>query len=128
MFLVERLHLGLLHLFSKGSWYVNFKFDRDDSGNVVRPNEQLRHIPKFMSTMWKLKKPKIIIPIITGVTNFKNWKNRKLEDQFKRGILKVCFFRSFNRFHFNTVKHDRQQTRQRFGLPQVALMEAYRRW
>ncbi len=48
-----------------------------------------------MSTVWKLKNPKIIIPIITGVTNFKNWKNRKLEDQFKHGIIKVCMKKYF---------------------------------
>ena len=42
-----------------------------------------------MSTEWGLKTPKIIIPIITGVTNFKNWKNGKLEEQFKRGLIKV---------------------------------------
>ena len=73
----------------KGSRYINFKFERDEAGNPIRIGEQLRFIPKFMSTEWGLKTPKIIIPIITGVTNFKNWKNGKLEEQFKRGLIKV---------------------------------------
>ncbi len=60
-----------------------------------------------MSTMWKLKKPKIIIPIITGVTNFKNWKNRKLEDQFKRGILKASAYDGLKVVTFGTNEKNR---------------------
>ena len=66
-----------------------YTFDRDENGTITDEKEQFRNLPKFMSLLWKLKNPKIIIPIITGATNFKNWKNRKLEDQFKRGIIKV---------------------------------------
>lgn len=74
----------------EGSHYLNFKFERDDFGNIVRSNESLRQIPNFMSHIWGLKNPKIILPIITGIGNFKNWKNKKLEEQFQRGIIKAA--------------------------------------
>ena len=63
---------------------MNFKFDKDE---LI--SEQFRNIPKFMSHIWNMKSPQIIIPIITGLKNFKNWKNQKLEEQFRRGIIKV---------------------------------------
>ena len=70
---------------SEGSLYVNLKLDKDE-----RLSDQLRNVPKFMSAVWGLKSPQIIIPIITGIKNFKNWKNQKLEEQFKRGIVKAA--------------------------------------
>jgi hypothetical protein len=77
-----------------------YVFDKDENNSITGLKEQFRNLPKFMSIVWKLKNPKIIIPIITGVTNFKNWKNRKLEDQFKRGIIKVIL----NLTRFNPIK------------------------
>ena len=61
-------------------------FDKHENNSN---KEKYHKIPEFVSTVWKLKNPTIIISIIAGVTNFKNWKNGKLEDEFKRGILKV---------------------------------------
>jgi hypothetical protein len=43
-----------------------------------------------MTSIWQMKSPQIIISIITGVTNFKNWKNQKLEEQFRRGLIKAA--------------------------------------
>jgi hypothetical protein len=77
-----------------------YAFEKDENNLITGLKEQFRNLPKFMSIVWKLKNPKIIIPIITGVTNFKNWKNRKLEDQFKRGIIKVIL----NLIRFNRIK------------------------
>jgi hypothetical protein len=70
----------------QGTEYLTFKFD-DTQLQLV--NDQLRKIPKFMKIIWNLDNPKIIIPIITGL-NLKNWKNKKLEEQFKRGIIKAA--------------------------------------
>ncbi len=70
-----------------GSLYLNFKLEIKED---LVLGEQLRNVPKFMSTVWKMKSPQIIIPIITGVKNFKNWKNQKLEEQFRRGIIKAA--------------------------------------
>lgn len=63
---------------------MNYKYDL-----TMEWNEQLLDVPKFMSFVWRLKSPQIIIPIITGI-NWKNWKNRKLEEQFRRGIIKAA--------------------------------------
>ncbi len=113
----------------KGSYYLNFKFERDENSALIRVHEQLRYIPKFMSAVWKLKNPKIIIPIITGVTNFKNWKNRKLEDQFKQGIIKVCcFLFCLNQFVLGFVFFSRQQIKLKFGLLRMVLMVVFLRW
>ena len=58
----------------------------------VKIGTVLKDIPKFMSSIWNMKSPQIIIPIITGVSNFKNWKNQKLEDQFKKGVYFLLAF------------------------------------
>ena len=84
-----------------GNYYLKFKFDAvsnapggsiDQSSQKAssKPSQQLRNIPKFMSSVWAMKSPQIIIPIITGITNFKNWKNQKLEEQFRHGIIKAA--------------------------------------
>ncbi|CAF0859038.1 unnamed protein product [Brachionus calyciflorus] len=74
----------------EGSYYLNFKLEKDQNLQYVNIGEQLRNIPKFMNSVWGMKSPQIIIPIITGLTNFKNWKNQKLEEQFRRGIIKAA--------------------------------------
>ena len=73
---------------NEGSSYVNFKLLDDDNNGGL--GGQLADVPKFMSCVWNMKSPQIIIPIITGLSNFKNWKNRKLEEQFRRGIVKAA--------------------------------------
>ena len=77
-----------------GNLYLNFKFDNLNKENEIdttqKLNENLRDIPKLMSLMWNMKSPQIIIPVITGLTNFKNWKNQKLEEQFRRGLIKAA--------------------------------------
>ena len=72
-----------------GNKYLKFKYDSSDP---TKFSEQITVVPKFMRKIWSMKSPHIIIPIITGVTNFKNWKNQKLEEQFRRGLMKVEFF------------------------------------
>ena len=44
----------------EGNNYLNFKFVKNQN-NFTKRNEQLRDIPKFMSTIWNMKSPKIII-------------------------------------------------------------------
>ena len=72
----------------EGSMYMNFKLPEGDL--VAKPHDHLKNIPKFMSSVWHMRTPQIIIPIVTGVSNFKNWKNQKLEEQFKKGIIKAA--------------------------------------
>lgn len=74
-----------------GNKYVKFKYDSSVS---TKFKEQLTLVPKFMRKVWSMKSPHIIIPIITGVTNFKNWKNQKLEEQFRRGLMKVIMLKA----------------------------------
>ena len=76
---------------------MKFKFIQQSSSQTTNDPkafgklcDQLRNIPKFMTAVWGLKSPQIIIPIITGISNFKNWKNQKLEEQFRRGIIKAA--------------------------------------
>ena len=77
---------------------MKFKFIQQSGGSQTTNDpkafgklcDQLRNIPKFMATVWGLKSPQIIIPIITGISNFKNWKNQKLEEQFRRGIIRAA--------------------------------------
>ena len=73
----------------EGSLYLNFKLTKNPV-STFKPNELFKNIPKFMATIWNMNSPQIIIPIITGVSNFKNWKNQKLEEQFKKGIIKAA--------------------------------------
>ena len=77
-----------------GSYYLNFKqnmtYANNGTDTIDNLSDQIRNIPKFMSTVWNLKSPQIIIPIITGITNFRNWKNKKLEESFRRGLMKAA--------------------------------------
>ena len=42
-----------------------------------------------MAIRWLKRSPKIIIPVVTGLNHFKNWKNQKQINKFKRGLIKV---------------------------------------
>lgn len=79
----------------EGTYYLKFDMSSPtESTGCAEPmnsfGEQIRNIPKFMSTMWNMKSPQIIIPIVTGTKNFKNWKNQKLEESFRRGLIKAA--------------------------------------
>ncbi len=86
---------------SEGNFYLNFKFEPNtflplqtsalnEIEASLRLYQNLSNLPKFMNFVWNMKTPQIIIPIITGISNFKNWKNQKLEEQFRRGIVKAA--------------------------------------
>jgi hypothetical protein len=47
---------------------------RNNNYVIIHKNDDLEKIKLFLL---KLKNPEVIISIITGVTNFKNWKNRR---------------------------------------------------
>ena len=51
----------------------------------------LRALQEFMTNEWKLKPPKIVIPVLSGITNHKPFKNPKMIESFKNGIKNVCF-------------------------------------
>lgn len=52
-------------------------------------DSDIDEIGKFIASKWIKKNPKIIIPIITGLSHFQTWKNQKQLNKFKRGIIKV---------------------------------------
>lgn len=60
------------------SEYVRVPFDYDVDA-----------LAKYIANEWLKKNPKIIIPVITGLSHFKPWKNQKQLNKFKRGIIKV---------------------------------------
>lgn len=43
----------------------------------------------FMERFWNMRSPKIVLSIMSGVRNEKIWKNPRLRDQFKKGLIKV---------------------------------------
>jgi hypothetical protein len=55
----------------------------------VSVNSDIEDVVRFMAIKWLRKSPKIIIPIVTGLSHFKSWKNQKQLNKFKRGIIKV---------------------------------------
>ena len=55
----------------------------------VSADADIEEVAKFISLKWLKKSPKIILPIITGLSHFKTWKNQKQLNKFKRGIIKV---------------------------------------
>lgn len=57
----------------------------------VPVNADIEDVARFMAVRWLKRSPKIIIPIVTGLTHFKPWKNQKQLNKFKRGLIKVLF-------------------------------------
>ena len=55
----------------------------------VSVNTDVEDLVKFMAIRWLKRSPKIIIPVVTGLNHFKNWKNQKQINKFKRGLIKV---------------------------------------
>ncbi|XP_076076624.1 transient receptor potential cation channel subfamily M member-like 2 isoform X3 [Mytilus galloprovincialis] len=44
----------------------------------------------FMDKFWNMRSPKIVLSIISGVHHFKVWKNPRMKDQFKKGIIRAA--------------------------------------
>ncbi|CAG2187502.1 unnamed protein product [Mytilus edulis] len=44
----------------------------------------------FMERFWNMRSPKIVLSIMSGVRNEKIWKNPRLRDQFKKGLIKAA--------------------------------------
>ena len=61
-------------------------FTVDENISNLEFEEKINVLPDFISSVWKLKNPKILISLVSCSKNFKN---RKLQDQFKKGIIKV---------------------------------------
>lgn len=51
------------------------------------PCEDVTH---FMGSYWKMRSPKIVLSVISGVKHFKPWKNLRLKEQFQKGIVKAA--------------------------------------
>ncbi|XP_061163971.1 transient receptor potential cation channel subfamily M member 1-like [Saccostrea echinata] len=51
------------------------------------PSEAVAH---FMGTYWKMRSPKIVLSVISGVKHFRPWKNNRLKEQFQKGIIKAA--------------------------------------
>lgn len=51
------------------------------------PSEE---VTRFMGTYWKMRSPKIVLSVISGVKHFRPWKNNRLKEQFQKGITKAA--------------------------------------
>ena len=49
-----------------------------------------------MNTEWNLQTAKIVIPVLSGITNHKPFKNLKMVETLKNGIKNVRIFFSFH--------------------------------
>lgn len=56
------------------------------------PSEE---VTRFMGTYWKMRSPKIVLSVISGVKHFRPWKNNRLKEQFQKGITKVYLMQWF---------------------------------
>ncbi len=61
-------------------------FTVDENISKLEFGEKINVLPDFISSVWKLKNPKILISLVRWSKNFVN---RKIQDQFKKGIVKV---------------------------------------
>jgi len=64
----------------KKSYYVKVPVDSN-----------IEDVAKFIAVKWLKRSPKIILPVITGLSHFKTWKNQKQLNKFKRGIIKAAY-------------------------------------
>ncbi|XP_033730653.1 uncharacterized protein LOC117320078 [Pecten maximus] len=46
-------------------------------------------VTHFLGTYWRMRSPKIVLSVISGVRHFKPWKNLRLKEQFQKAIIKV---------------------------------------
>lgn len=46
---------------------MNFRLEKNIDTQISTEFHQLRNIPRFMKSVWQMKSPQIIIPIITGL-------------------------------------------------------------
>jgi hypothetical protein len=54
-----------------------------------------------MMNEWSLQSAKIVIPVLSGVTNHKPFKNQKLTEALRNGIKNVILIHNDNKFnHF----------------------------
>ncbi|XP_022323165.2 transient receptor potential cation channel subfamily M member-like 2 isoform X2 [Crassostrea virginica] len=51
------------------------------------PSEE---VARFMGSYWKMRSPKIVLSVISGVKHFRPWKNNRLKEQFQKGITKAA--------------------------------------
>ena len=58
----------------------------------VDDNIDLHGLRQFMINEWDLKSAKIVIPVLSGITNHKAFKNLKMVESLKSGIKNVRHF------------------------------------
>ncbi|XP_033743506.1 transient receptor potential cation channel subfamily M member 7-like [Pecten maximus] len=47
-------------------------------------------VTHFLGTYWRMRSPKIVLSVISGVRHFKPWKNLRLKEQFQKAIIKAA--------------------------------------
>ncbi|OWF47104.1 Transient receptor potential cation channel trpm [Mizuhopecten yessoensis] len=47
-------------------------------------------VAHFLGSYWKMRSPKIVLSVISGVKHFKPWKNLRFKKQFQKGIIKAA--------------------------------------
>jgi hypothetical protein len=61
----------------------------------IDDNIDLHVLRQFMTNEWNLKSTNIVIPVLSGITNHKPFKNLKMTETLKGGIKNVCFLISY---------------------------------
>ncbi|KAL5012942.1 hypothetical protein ScPMuIL_011493 [Solemya velum] len=69
------------------------------NGPGVEPKKHYVAIPSdtsteemssFIATYWRMRSPKIVLSVISGVKHFKAWKSQRTKLQFQKGIIKAA--------------------------------------
>ena len=87
-------------------------------------NIDLHAIRQFMINEWKLQSANIVIPVLSGITNHKPFKNLKMTEKLKSGIKNVGIKKKQLSIDFerSNIKFRRQMHR-KFGLlPMVSML------
>ncbi|XP_052825070.1 transient receptor potential cation channel subfamily M member 2 [Octopus bimaculoides] len=56
----------------------------------VPTDTSVEDLADFMGLFWRMRSPKIVLSVVSGIKHFKGWKNPKLKEQFQKGIIKAA--------------------------------------
>lgn len=88
-------------------------------------NIDLHALRQFMISEWKLQVANIVIPVLSGVTNTKPFKNQKTIETLRNGIKNV--FSRKEKWTSNAKRFSfRQQTPPKYGLSRMASIQEFR--
>lgn len=56
----------------------------------VPTDTSVEDLADFMGLYWRMRSPKIVLSVVSGIKHFKGWKNPRLKEQFQKGIIKAA--------------------------------------